>query len=133
MSSTPTTSSTDSEIYAKVFDMLVDDNAENPGEVTEKVMALIRQDREAREDAAFREGQRVGQYQAADKLYYHTTHMWMFKDDLMHHSADMPRRISDMNKDCEKLLNHNSKVYHAYVMGERYRRLHPAPDSKSKA
>lgn len=84
---------------------------------------LAAREREA-EDRGWREGQRVGQYQAAEKLYHWITTLYLFKDDLNNKKAENPQRITSLLKDCEKLLNHNSKVYHAYVRGDRYKRMH---------
>jgi hypothetical protein len=64
---------------------------------------------------AFKQGQRVGQYQAADRLYGHTTSLWLFKDNPSNPKAEWPERISDLVKDCEKYMNHNRKTYAEYV------------------
>lgn len=72
--------------------------------------ALIQQ----RELDAFKRGQRVGQYQAADRMYGSITQMWLFKDDASP-VLNSPERADIILKDCEKYLNHNRKVYYAYV------------------
>jgi hypothetical protein len=77
----------------------------------DSVMALISQ----KIIEAFRQGQRVGQYQAADKLYGHTTTLWLFKDEPTHPKAEWAERISDLVKDCERYMNHNRKAYAKYV------------------
>ena len=71
-----------------------------------------REERLVRE--AFKQGQRVGQYQTADKLYGHVTTMWTFRDDNIP-ELNMPDLATDLLRDCEKFLNHNRKVYVEYV------------------
>jgi hypothetical protein len=80
-------------------------------DMRDKLLPLITQ--QCKE--AFERGQRVGQYQAADKLYGHTTTMWLFKDEPSHPKAEWSERINDLVKDCEKYMNHNRKVYAKYV------------------
>lgn len=77
----------------------------------ESQLALVQQ--EARKEG-FKRGQRVGQYQAADRLYSHVTTMWLFKDNA-DPKLQMPERANDLLKDCEKYMNHNAKVYREYV------------------
>lgn len=77
-----------------------------------RILALIKSDREA----AFKHGQRVGQYQAADKLYSYVTSIYLFSGDenpkLKDHAA---HNAGEMLKDCEKYMNHNRREYTAYL------------------
>lgn len=98
-------------------------NMDYPKQAIQELKAAATAHIQAIGDKAFKEGQRVGQYQAADKLYSHTTTMWMFKDDLENPKIQMPERADNLLKDCEKYLNHNRKTYQEYLKSDRYKRL----------
>lgn len=86
----------------------------------------------AANDEGFKEGQRVGQYQAADKLYSHIAAIYMFRDGDKKATAIAESNATELLKDCEKYLNHNSKVYTDYVRGDRYKRMHPKEFKKKE-
>ena len=71
---------------------------------------------EGEKQKAFIFGQRVGQYQAADKMYGIIPTLWLFKDsnDLSVMKMNV-ERTDDLLKECEKYLNHNAKTYGQYL------------------
>ena len=80
--------------------------------------AIAKQEAEAarREREAFNRGQRVGQYQAADRLYSYATTLWVFKYDKDEQTKLInSERVDGLLKDCERYLNHNRKTYYQYV------------------
>lgn len=79
-------------------------------ELLDQLLALIEQ----QEQDAFKRGQLVGQYQAADKMYGSITQMWLFKDDVSPVLND-PDRATNLLNDCEKYMNHNRKAYEVYL------------------
>lgn len=85
-------------------------------EAIEQLMALIKADREAYGKEQFKHGQRVGQYQAADKLYGYVTTLWVFKDENDEKTKSInTERADGLLKDCEKYMNHNRKDYTRYL------------------
>lgn len=89
---------------------------------TSYMFALIRTERQK----AFKQGQRVGQYQAADKLYGDVTSIYLFADGGTIKDAKLKRNAADhaeeLLKDCEKYMNHNRKTYEAYLKTVRAER-----------
>jgi len=80
------------------------------------ILAHVDQHIAERVREAFKQGQRVGQYQAADKLYGHVTQLYLFKDStqpkIMEH---LPKVADNLRIDSEKYINHNRKAYGQYV------------------
>lgn len=116
------------EILYEQLDNALNEYTPNKNKI-KRIIALFEDEKneaiQLASDSGFKEGQQVGQYQAADKLYSNATALYMFQDeDSAIARAYLPVKIHDMLKDCEKFLNHNVKIYHNYVRGERYKRLH---------
>ena len=65
-------------------------------------------------EARIAEARRVGQYQAANKLYSIVSTLWLFRDDPAMAKMNI-ERTDELLKECEKLLNHNRKAYTAYL------------------
>lgn len=102
-----------------------------PSDFTRQAKAAIATKLQQVELEAFKKGQRVGQYQAADRLYGHITIMWLFKEDKTP-KLEMPERANDLLKDCEKYLNHNVKVYKEYVAHLKARLTQKGDSDESK-
>ena len=75
---------------------------------------------EQREAEALKQGQRVGAYRVAERLYGDVTSIYLFKDDeslKLKENADGHAR--ELLKDCEQYMNDNRKAYTAYLEAQR--------------
>lgn len=106
--------------FARTVELLVRNPETNSGEVIDAETALEQlfdAHLQAAVQTAFKQGQAVGQYQAADKMYGDVTQIYMFGDN---ESSAKAKSIAGWSatrllQDCEAFMNENAAVYRDYL------------------